>query len=403
MTVLYIFQDDWPRNATRVAKQTHSLALAGYRVCLLAGNPRRSARRDHNGWMEIRRLPAPAPLLLRRLVNLPLFFNPVWLWCAWRTARAVRADCIVVRDLPLALAAVWVGRWLGIPVHYDMADVYPLWFRASRADHPSVFSRLLRSPTIAPWVERRVIRRAATVCVVAEESRARCVALGVPATRVVLVGNTPANVAALCAQHPVPSDVAALGTRPVVLFVGNLLSDRGLDRAIAAMRDVACELPDAALVLIGDGREGPRLMQLVRALGLVDHVYFLGWKPHGQHAPYYACARVGILPFLATEHIRITLANKLFDYMGAGLPVIASDVPPMRRILEETGAGVLVPPGDSSALARTIITLLGDERLRCTLGDNGRRAVATRYHWNVDARRLVAAIETTAPARPPSR
>ena len=159
MTILYIFQEDCPQDATRVdtrvAKQTRSLALAGHRVCLLAGNPSRSARRDRNDWMEIRRLPAPAPRLLRRLVNLPLFFNPVWLWCAWRAARAVRADCIVVRDLPLALAAVWVGRWLGIPVHYDMAEVYPLWFRASRADHASVFSRLLRSPTIAAWVECR--------------------------------------------------------------------------------------------------------------------------------------------------------------------------------------------------------------------------------------------------------
>ena len=143
-------------------------------------------------------------------------------------------------------------------------------------------------------------------------------------------------------------------------------------------------------------------MQLVRALGLVDHVYFLGWKPHGQHAPYYACARVGILPFLATEHIRITLANKLFDYMGAGLPVIASDVPPMRRILGETGAGVLVPPGDGSALARAIITLLGDEHLRCTLGSNGRRAVATRYRWSVDAERLVTAIEAAGRAGPPA-
>jgi len=386
-----------------VGKQTRSLTLAGHRVCLLAANPSRSARRDHNGWMEIRRLPAPRAPLLRRLVNVAVFVNPVWLWCAWRAARAVAADCIVVRDLPLAPTALLVARWLGIPVHYDMADVYPVWLRASRGDHPSVVSRMVRSPTVAGWVERKVVRRVATVFVVAEESRARCLALGVPAPRVVLVGNTPANIDELTAEHPVPTDVAALGTRRVVLFVGNLLSDRGLDGAITAMHDVARAVPDAALVLIGDGPERPRLVQLTRARGLLDHVYFLGWKPHGQHAPYYACARVGILPFLATEHICITLANKLFDYMGAGLPVIASDVPPMRRILGETGAGVLVPPGDSAALARTIITLLDDEGLRCRLGNKGRHAVATRYHWSVDADRFLGAIEAASPTRPPAR
>jgi glycosyltransferase involved in cell wall biosynthesis len=296
-----------------------------------------------------------------------------------------------------------VGRWLGVPVHYDMADVYPVWLQASRVDHPSLFSGMVRSPTVAAWVERQVVHRVATVFVVAEESRARCVALGVPPARVVLVGNTPANVEELAAEHAVPQEMAAVGARPVVLFVGNVLSDRGLDVAIVAMHDVAREVPDAALVLIGDGRDRPRLMQLTRAHGLLDHVYFLGWKPHGQHAPYYACAQVGILPFLATKHISITLANKLFDYMGAGLPVIASDVPPMRRILGETTAGVLVPPGDSAALADAIITLLGDERRRCTLGRNGRQAVVTRYRWSVDAGRLVAAIEAAASARPPAR
>ncbi len=403
MTVLYIYQGDWPRNATRVAKQTRSLALAGHRVCLLAGNPSRAARRERNDWMEIRRLPAPAAPLLRRVANVAVFVNPVWLWCAWRAARAVGADCIVVRDLPLAPTAVLVGWWLGIPVHYDMADVYPVWLRASRADHPGVFSRMVRSPAVAAWVERRVVHRVATVFVVAEESRSRCVALGAPAARVVLVGNTPANIEELAAEHAVPGDVAALGPRPIVLFVGNLLSDRGLDHAITAMRDVAREVADAALVLIGDGPERPRLVQLARARGLLDHVFFLGWKPHSQHAPYYACARVGILPFLATEHICITLANKLFDYMGAGLPVVASDVPPMRRILAETGAGMLVPAGGSAELARTITTLLGDERLRCRLGSNGRRAVATRYRWSVDAGRLVAAIEAAPRARPPAR
>src|SRR2546423_4085555 len=70
MNVLYIYQADWPKNSTRVAKQTRSLALAGHRVWLLAGNPRRSARRERNAWMEIRRLPAPPGPLLRRLGHL---------------------------------------------------------------------------------------------------------------------------------------------------------------------------------------------------------------------------------------------------------------------------------------------------------------------------------------------
>jgi glycosyltransferase involved in cell wall biosynthesis len=97
---------------------------------------------------------------------------------------------------------------------------------------------------------------------------------------------------------------------------------------------------------------------------------------------------------LATEHICITLSNKQFDYMAAGLPLIASDVPPMRRIVDETSSGVLVPPGDSAALGQAIVDLLQDTDRCKELGNCGKRAVATRYHWPVDGRRFVRAIES---------
>jgi glycosyltransferase involved in cell wall biosynthesis len=72
----------------------------------------------------------------------------------------------------------------------------------------------------------------------------------------------------------------------------------------------------------------------------------------------------GLLDQLATKHICIALANKLFDYMGARLPVLASDVPPMRRVLSGTGAGLLAPPSDVEALAHGFTPLLCDPALR---------------------------------------
>ena len=400
MTILYVYQGDWPRNATRVGKQTRSLAEAGHSVCLLAGNLSGAPpRRERNAWMEIRRLPtAPFPPL-RRLMNFPLFVNPIWLWYMWRTARSIGAHCIIVRDLPLAPTALFVGRLLAIPVHYDMADVYPVMLRVTRADHPWLVSRMLRNPTAAAEVERQVVRRVATVFVVSEESRARAIAIGVPPDRAVLVTNTPANVQELARTHARPPDLVPLQHREIIIFVGNLLSDRGLEHAIEAMRIVARQIPEAALVIIGDGREGATLRRQSNALGLHEHVFFLGWKPHAEHAPYYAYARIGIMPYPATEHVCITIPNKVFDYMGAGLAMVASDVPPIRRILRETRSGVLVPPGDPSALAAAIVALLHDDQQRHALGENGRVAVATRYNWTLDAERLIAAIEATH--RPP--
>ena len=122
-----------------------------------------------------------------------------------------------------------------------------------------------------------------------------------------------------------PPDVADWAGRPLVVFLGNLLADRGLTQAIEAIDLARRSIPDIGLMIIGDGKEYARLAAQVDASGLGRHVRLLGWKGHTEHASYYQLASIGILPFLATEHINITLANKLFDYMASGLAVVASD------------------------------------------------------------------------------
>ena len=82
--------------------------------------------------------------------------------------------------------------------------------------------------------------------------------------------------------------------------------------------------------------------------------------------------------------MRITLANKLFDYMGASLAVLAADLPPMERIVAETGAGLLYPVGSTEALAAQLVGLLREPDRCRRLGERGREAVVTKYNWGRD-------------------
>ena len=135
----------------------------------------------------------------------------------------------------------------------------------------------------------------------------------------------------------------------------------------------------------------PRIARTIERLGLSDSVALLGWHDHGRLAQFYQHCQVGLLPFLDTPHVRITLANKLFDYMGASLAVLAADLPPMERIVAETGAGLLYPVGSTEALAAQLVGLLREPDRCRRLGERGREAVVTKYNWESE---FVGALHT---------
>src|SRR5207302_6712022 len=130
MNILYICLCGRHRAATRAAKPVRSWVKAGQTEHLLARDYGRRARTEPWEAATVHRLPTVPFGPLNRLLNFPLFLNPAWLWAIWRAARRNGAVRLVVADLPLAPLALWLGRLLGTPVHYDMAEVYPAFLQS---------------------------------------------------------------------------------------------------------------------------------------------------------------------------------------------------------------------------------------------------------------------------------
>ena len=264
MRIVYVYDGDWPRGATRVAKETRSLARAGHTVHLVARNSLREPRTEAAGWMTVHRLPAWGPGWWHRAVNFPFFFNPVWVRSIARVVRATRPDCLIVADLPLALTAIWVARHFRLPIHYDMVEVYPEFLRSLwEFETMGWTDHLVRSPRLASILERRVLRRVDTVFVVTDESRDRCIRLGVPPERIVIVGNTPEDVERLQSAPDLPPDLAPWRDHLRVLFVGILLGDRGVAEAVEAMARVVERVTIGALVLVCVGVFSRRMISTV--------------------------------------------------------------------------------------------------------------------------------------------
>ncbi len=396
MNVLYVYDGHWPFQAMRAIKQSDVLLAAGHHVTMLSRGSPGAPRNERSGNLTVARLPSMSSRILDRLVNYPVFLNPIWLRHIRKQARLAKADCIIAADLPLAPAALMTGL-RDVPVLYDMAEVYPVGLASVLPHESSAALKLVRATGFAFALERWVLKRVATTFVVSEDSRERVLSLGlgIDPSRVVLVGNTPANAVALRRDWPVPGDIGDLVAAggPIAIFVGNIYADRGLAYAIDAMSIIARTRSDVTLVVVGEGRERPVLEAQVSRLGLGANVRFVGWKHHDEHPAYLRRAQIGLLPFMETDHIRITLANKLFDYMAAGIPIVASDVPSMRRVIDETQTGVLVPASNAPALADAMLRLLMDPALRAEMGRRGQAAIEGKYDWSKDARRFLDAVE----------
>ncbi|HEY5995654.1 MAG TPA: glycosyltransferase, partial [Candidatus Deferrimicrobiaceae bacterium] len=104
---------------------------------------------------------------------------------------------------------------------------------------------------------------------------------------------------------------------------------------------------------------------------------------------------VALLPLRPTPHTVKTVANKLFEYMMVGTPVLASDLPPVKRILDETGAGLCFEFGREADFVGKL-RLLADRRRGREIGRQGKRWVASKYNFAADADRLSDLVRTFA-------
>ena len=157
---------------------------------------------------------------------------------------------------------------------------------------------------------------------------------------------------------------------PVVLYQGGLQPGRGLEDLVAAVP----ALPPCHLVFIGGGRLLAALAGMAAERGLGRCVHFLPTVPLAELLAWTASADIGVQPIRNTclNHLS-TNSNKLFEYAMAGLPVVASDFPEIRRVVRENDIGLLFDPETPGALAAALGRLVADAELRARLAGNARR------------------------------
>jgi glycosyltransferase involved in cell wall biosynthesis len=169
------------------------------------------------------------------------------------------------------------------------------------------------------------------------------------------------------------------GIRPddtVILFVGSFEYFKGIE---FLLRSIPALQGKIRVLIVGDGMLRPQYMKLVEDLGIADRVSFPGLADDELLARYYNLCDIFILPSSdRTEAFGIVL----IEAMACGKPVVASNLPGVRTVVEDGKNGFLVKPGDAADIADKLQRLIGRETVRREFGRRGREKVLERYTWD---------------------
>lgn len=372
MRVLVIIYGDFPREP-RTRKEVESLVAAGHEVTVLAVQA--ESQSDHETICGATVLREPVTQARgsnpftrkKRTREAVLDLHRRW----YERVRALGFDVIQAQNLDTLAFAVQLASERGARVVYDALEFWVEYQKPSLG--ANIAERIAGEITAWYWArqEQRLLRSVdAVICVnpfVAAEMSRRY-GIGVP--KVVL--NVPWSA------PPGAEPLSAVSIGVPVVYAGVLSRGRGLETLV----DAVARVDEVSLMLLGDGVLRTELQARISMRGIEGRAVVAGPVPYDRVIPMLRSARIGVIPFeVDTLNNFYAAPNKLFEYMQAGLAIVASDLPFLAWVLDSTGAGMTYRPGDAEDLARVLRHLATDaeerERLR-----RASEAASEQYVWD---------------------
>lgn len=362
-----------PPHDTRIFhKECRSLAEAGYEVTLIAPGPHKA-----NG-DGIRSMGPPrTERRLSRMVQ-SLFRYPF-------IAAGTDASVVHFHDPELLPGAI-VLRLMGRKVVYDVHEDVP----ADIMDKPWI-ARCLRLPVS---VLMDVLERFAAVFMTAIVAATPKIAERFPARKTYLVQNFP-----LLSELPNSGTYEGQYAKRENLFgyIGSITELRGAKEMLEAIA-LCNENISGVRLKLGGNIWPERLEMEMHSHAGWKYVDWLGWCDRPKMISELGGMRAGLVLFHPAKNHIEAQPNKLFEYMSAGIPLIASDFPLWRNIIETVGCGLLVDPRKPTEIASAMMWLLDHPDEAEKMGKRGQAAVASTYNWESQRRVLIAFYSHLFPA-----
>ncbi len=255
----------------------------------------------------------------------------------------------------------------------------------------------------APLVDEQATHRALCDRTLAEACAAR--AFGVAAATLAVSREVAQHVSQMAGQvrvHIIPNGAdperlapwivpqlpAAAGVRTLG-FVGSLKPWHGVDVLLDTFQIVHARMPSSRLLIVGDGPERARIEARAWESGLEDSIVLTGAVRPEAVPGLLTSMDVALAPYRRQRSFYFS-PLKIFEYLAAGLPTVASRIGQIEEILEDDVTGVLCAPGDAGTMADRIVELLGDDVKRRRMAVAARERACSRHTWDAVAAKILA-------------
>jgi glycosyltransferase involved in cell wall biosynthesis len=315
-----------------------------------------------------------------------LAYNVAFFAAALRAAKRFRPQAIYQRHTAFNCSGALLSRLLRIPLVLEF-NSSELW--------KGRFWGGLHLTRAAALVERINLRAVDRVVVVSDVLRGQLVAAGVAPARLVLNPNgvDPTQF------RPDRNGTAVrrrlgLDSTIVVGFSGTFGLWHGIPTLAAVLARVAEARPQVHWLLIGDGPLRRLVDEAIAADALQERVCLPGLVPHAEMPDYLAACDILVSPHgrQADGGEFFGSPTKLFEYMAAGRPIVASAIGQIAEALVDEYSALLVPPDDPEALCHAIVRLVDDACLRARLAQAARGAAEDQHTWRQNAERVLSAL-----------
>jgi colanic acid biosynthesis glycosyl transferase WcaI len=312
---------------------------------------------------------------------------------------ALRKPDVIIATSPQLLCALsgwWLAFWKRVPFIFEVRDLWPESLAAVGAGgEGTLLHRTLGA--IAGFLYRRADR----IVVVSPAFKDHLIRYwNVPAAKISIVENGVETD--LFRPDPGVMEVRKqlkLEDRFLICYIGTMGNAHGLETLLAAAEELRTALPNAMFLLIGEGAEKERIVELAAARGLTN-IQFLGQQPRERIPAYVSSADLCLVMLKKTELFKTVIPTKLLEYMACERPVIVAVDGQARQIVEEASAGVFVEPEDSKALVKAILDLVGDPERRRQMGTSGRQYIVNKCSREKTARDYIAVLALEGQGRP---